>query len=768
MSTSTEFEDTIEPERECHLPPFARCKDSDPQVNDDSTGDIRDAWISRARVQWGIVLLAFAVRCLPIRNVFVDGQTLFTDSDSYYHLRRIAYNLASFPETLEHDPYLNFPAGAQAIWPQTLDWILALLLRPFYIIGGGALSAGRQQDFERVLVWLPPILGALTVWLLYRIALRHFGARVALVSALVLSVLPAHFWYSQIGFLDHHVVVALGATLLLGATMDLVRRCGARDTLVVPAAALGALLVANLAIWPGALLYVALGEAAMLSLWVASPTVETRRHAVDCLLVANLTAFVLIAPFSFGNQWSAWGRYSAVVLSNFQPWFFAVLALFAGAGSLLFHRVSTGSASLRVAAMLPIGVALLAASVAFIPELETSVRDSLQWLGRTDAFQSMVGESVPLFVLHGKFTGEIASSRLSYFIYLFPAAIAWLCFEWHTQGNRPALFGFVGWALVLFVFTLLQKRFFNTFSIALALTLGATLVKLYDVLGERFTLGRNLRIGCMTLVAIGLLTPSLAVYRGAVVGIASAIGGVSPEPNYRTEVNLARRDMTTWLRHHTPDTAGYLDSQGEPEYGVLARWGEGHFIKYVARRPTVMGNFGDDLGRDHFLLARSFFDAEPERSFEILESLKVRYVVIRSMSESRSMATALFNGDGSRLGRYRLLYEVRALSGTQVPAYKIFEFVKGVELTGSAPPRSLVVAELELVTNLGRETRFEMVTEADALGRYRLQLPYSTQGRPESTRTAARYQIRAGDSVEEVAIDEAAVQSGAQIPGPNF
>jgi asparagine N-glycosylation enzyme membrane subunit Stt3 len=757
-----------------HEPGRGLIWDGDLHVSNASDSDDGpETWVPHACVPWGLVLLAFAVRSLPVRSVFVDGQTFFTDGDSYYHLRRIAYNLASFPETLARDPYLNFPSGAEAIWPQTMDWVLALLLLPLGVGESAHLGAEGSRDFEIVLVWIAPVLGALTVGLLYRIASQHFGARIALVSALVLSVLPAHFWYSQVGFLDHHVLVALNATLLLGATMNLVRRCdeagSSRRTTWRSGIGWGALLAINVMTWPGALLYIALGEATLFALAVASSNPETRTRALDCLLLANLTAFVLVAPFCVGNHWSVWGTFSAVVLSNFQPWLFAILASQAAASSFAFDRLPAGSMASRIAVSIPVGLALLGTSVAFIPGLETSVLESAQWLGRTDAFQAMVGESVPLFVLHGKFTTEIASSRLSYFVYLFPVAVIWLCVERRIQGHRPSRYSFVAWALVLFAFTLLQKRFFNTFSIALALTMGAVLVTFSDVVRERFALGRTLRIGCVTAIAIGLLWPSFLVYRGALLGILGTMVGEPPAHTFRTDINLARREMTTWLRRNTPETAGYLDSQGEPEYGILARWGEGHFINYVARRPAVMGNFGDDLGRDHFLLARSFFTAEPEHSDEILTSLKVRYVVIRSMSESRAMAKTLFAGDGSRLGRYRLLHEVRPFSGTNVPSYKIFEFVKGADVSGTAPARSLVVAELDLVTNLGRKARFEMVTEADSSGQYRLRLPYATGTRgPDATHTADRYQIRIKGSRQPIAIGEQAIQSGSPVVGPHF
>lgn len=717
------------------------------------------------RVSWGIVVLAFAVRILPIRGVFIDGETYFTDSDSYYHLRRIAYNLAQFPRILDHDSYLNFPEGAKAIWPQTLDWILAALLWPFHHVAG-------ERDFERLLVWVPPVLGALTVWLLYRIALRYFGARVATLSALVLSVLPAHFWYSQIGFLDHHAAVSLCATLLLGVTMDLVSRCeretDSRKRLLGGAIAFGVLLAFNLMIWPGALLYVALAEAALLGLLIASACPTTRRRALECMFAANLAAFVAIAPFCLGNDWPQWGAFSAVVLSRFQPWMFAVVALHAGLSLLLFDRAFAGGVVLRLAAISLLGVLLLGASVVFLPELAQSAGDSAQWLGRTDSFQVLVGESVPLFMLHGEFTTRIASSRLSYFVYLFPLAIGWLAFEWRGAERRPALYSFVGWAVVMFGFTLLQKRFFNTFSVGLALTMGIALSRAAELLAERAAIKRNIRLGIVGLTALALLAPSLWFYSGSVVGIAKAMSGAPADLDRRGEINRVRREMTNWLRHDTPATSGFLDSRETPEYGVLARWGEGHFITYVSRRPTATGNFGDDLGRENFLLARSFFTAAPARAAEILETLGVRYLVVRSMSESRVMAKTLFARDGSRLGRYRLLYEVRPLESVDVPSYKIFEFVKGAELFGRAPARSLVRADLDLTTNLGRETHYEAVTESDEAGHYRLRLPYSTRGHSGSIAIAERYRIRVGGVVEEVTIDESTVLQGVRVEGPSF
>lgn len=720
-----------------------------------------------------IAALAFVIRALPVRNVFIDGQVYFTDSDSYYHLRRIVYNLASFPNTIEHDLYLNFPDGGRAIWPQALDWMLGVLVSPVYAIAG-------EQGVERVLVWVPPLVGSLTVYWLYRIAERHVGQAEAAASALVLSVLSAHFWYSQIGFLDHHVVVAFCATLLFGSALSTVDACDRatveRAALVRKAVTLGVLMAWSLLVWPGAILYVALAQVGLLGVLVLSPVLASRHRAGAVIGIANAVALVGVAPFSVGNDWPQWGPYSAVVLSNFQPWFFFVTALLAAVKLQLLSRPAMAGVAARIAASIAIGGVLVGISLLALPGLEASVLDSAQWLGRTDAFQAMVGESMPLFRLHGAFTTQIASSRLSFFIYLFPVVIVALAYRFRDHERRALLLTFVAWAVVLFVFTLMQKRFFNTFSVMMALTMGITCVEAYRGLVARAAIGERLALYTVLCASLALLAPSLWVYKGPAVELVAAAFGEAPPRNGRIDINVKRRAMASWLRENTPETSGFIDASLAPEYGVLARWGEGHFIKYTGRRPSVMGNFGDDLGREHFLLARSYFEAAPERASEILETLRVRYVVIRSAYESRPMARALFDRDGSRLGRYRLLHEVAPLSGTEVPSYKIFEFVKGAQLEGSAAPRSLVRVELRRVSNLGRSVRFEMVTEADRSGRYRVRLPYATAsggigaqgGTLDLGDDGSEYLVSSGGEVRRVAIEEASVQNGDVVSGPNF
>ena len=70
---------------------------------------------------------------------------------------------------------------------------------------------------------------------------------------------------------------------------------------------------------------------------------------------------------------------------------------------------------------------------------------------------------------------------------------------------------------------------------------------------------------------------------------------------------------------------------------MLAAWGDGHQLRYVAERPMVQDNFGDDVGERSFALAEAYF-AEPSEAaaLRIAEQLRARYVVVRGGGSGHS------------------------------------------------------------------------------------------------------------------------------------
>jgi asparagine N-glycosylation enzyme membrane subunit Stt3 len=720
---------------------------------------------------WLIFALALAIRSLQWTSVFVADRVIFFGNDAYYHMRRIVYALGRFPETLEFDRYVNFPQGAKVIWPPLFDAAIALLIRPFH-------QPSNEYFVERIVIWIPPLLGALTVVALFFLAKRTFGFAVAVVSSLILSVLSAHVWYSQIGFVDHHAAVSLFSTLLLASAMDLLSELSVspenRASIFAKAALMAILAGVILLLWPGAILYVVMVQVGLLLLLLTRDTRAEARMVARVLALANAISFTIILPFSAFNAWPQWSEFSPVVLSRFQPWFFGVLALYGLACTVLWEvsRLANMGVTVRARAIqaVALGALMLGASTLFLPELLLAASDAWQWMGQANDFQSMVTESRPLLLVQDRLGVEIAELRLSRFLYLFPPAAMALAWTTRERPDRAALLFFLAWSVTLCAITFLQKRFFNTFSVALALTAGWSCIWAYHMLTRRFAekLPRQLVLALLTTSSLWLLWPTLRAYVPALDNQIRAVQGKTVRLRPYEIKRLLLYQAAEWLREHTPETSGFFDATEEPEYGILASWDYGHMIKYLARRPTVLGNFGDDVGVMNFARGRRVFDSSRQEVAARLEELRVRYLIIGPNFEWRPLEKQLYDGNGSGMGRFRLLYESALPETSEHPRFKIFEFVRGAVVVGRAPEGQRVTASLSLITNLGESALFKVSAIADVDQTYRFRLPYANQGSPESVRPAPEYLISSSGEQTLISISERHVQTGARVAGPTF
>jgi dolichyl-diphosphooligosaccharide--protein glycosyltransferase len=156
--------------------------------------------VRAAAATLGLLALAFALRILNVGYVLGGAGVRFPSGrDELYHVRRIVYQVLRFPEPLDFDPYVSFPFGAKPVWPPFLDWAMAAGVRALGV-------AGDALAVERVIIWLPPLLGALSVALLADFGRRRFSLLAGAVAGLLLAVLPAHHVHSQLGQVDHQVV----------------------------------------------------------------------------------------------------------------------------------------------------------------------------------------------------------------------------------------------------------------------------------------------------------------------------------------------------------------------------------------------------------------------------------------------------------------------------------------------------------------------------------------------------------------------------------
>jgi dolichyl-diphosphooligosaccharide--protein glycosyltransferase len=727
-------------------------------------------------------------------RVLGENRVYAFGNDAYYHLRRIVYSVVNFPAVLEFDPYINFPVGAKPIWTPFLDLFVSALIRPWWGLGDGDFGA-----VERFAVWVPPVLGGICVVVSYALARRYFGFGPALLAGVVLSFLSGHFWYSQIGFIDHHAAVALMTTLLLGVAMSLLGLwAGGRDGEVWKKVLWAGVLTGGaVLVWPGTLIHLAMLEC---GLFVFLLTRADRAEALHCaawLAALHAVAFLCVAPFCLGNRWPQWGGLSPVVLSNFQPWFFGLIGIALLIARGLWTLDAPGaSRPRRLASLALAGGALLGVSLAVLPELRTGAAEAWSWLAKHDHFQIEVAESQPLLLTDGRLDLSVATSRLSYFVFAFPLALIALAFRVRRERERAALWLFLVWGAGLFAVTLLQRRFFNSLSVVLAITLAVCICWAYRALAARLggTAGRRaaLRLASGVVVVL-LMLPSLQIYGPHLSRLGSAVRGETLTLPPKAAATRSAVQMSAWLRSQSPPTVGWLDSAQRPHYGVLAPWYLGHIIKYVARRPTVVDNFGDDVSLASFAWSQEYYRGTEADALPELDARQVRYVVVQRRQEyeleedlvPEMLFHSLYIRDGSRfagdaenaaevpaLTRHRLVFESRGLpienASDLPPIFKVYEVVPGARVVGRAAPGSEVRIGLGVKTNQQRSFTYEASARANARGRYELRLPYATREGPRSTTTDPAYTLTCDAQTRFLAVREQDVRQGGRVVGPTL
>jgi asparagine N-glycosylation enzyme membrane subunit Stt3 len=739
-----------------------------------------------------LAALALLVRALPFPAVFAPTGVHPSTPDAYYHLRRIAYTVVGFPRFLDFDPYLAFPDGGRPIWPPLFDFALAVLARLW-------LGPQSGPPLEELLMWTPPLLGAATVLALFLIARRVWGWLAGCIAGLLLALLPAHFVYSRLGELDHHAAVALAVTLVFGAALTRIRlRDAPPGSLLADALPLGAALAFALLLWPGCLLAVLTADAALLLCILArerrDPAVALARR---CAL-AHALALLAVAPFAWGNVWERWGSFSPVVLSRFQPLLLAAGAVCFGLLGEGFQRLRfPGTFARRTLAALAVGGAVLALFAAAAPGILSGSGDAWSWLAKREDFQARVAESQPMLRLGPDgIDTEILQRVFTRLALVTPVLLLALALGARGRQDAAERLFLAGWTAVWLAAALAQQRFVNELSLPYALLIAVCAADLVRAVGRRLESRAWRLAGALVglAAAVWLLAPIwdfhapyLANLRRALRGEPARLSGWQPEQRALTRVGH-------WLAEHTPPTAGYWDSSQRPEYGVLAAWGDGHQLRYVAERPMVQDNFGDDVSERSFALAESYFAApDEEEALRIAEQLRARYVVVRGggsghsqgyppgsvfarMHRLRGAEASLPAAGGApperipALAHHRLLFDAEVRWGASHglrPQYKVFEIVAGARIAGRAAPGAAVRAELPIRLGRSGGMVFADETEAGPDGAYQIVVPYSNDGSgPREIRPADAYRVRSGGREVRVSVSDTQVREGARVEAP--
>jgi dolichyl-diphosphooligosaccharide--protein glycosyltransferase len=742
-------------------------------------------------VALGLFVTALLVRLIPWRSVFQPDGVVPYGGDAYYHMFRIRDTVERFPAILQFDPMMNFPDGAEPIWPPTFDWIVAALLR----IGVGPDA---PQTLEHWIMWVAPLLGAATVVGVYFLGRHFFSPKIGGFAALLLAILPAHFNYSQLGFADHHVAVSLVAMGLLWLAMQLFAEPAADSAESSDVRGLKAAIWLGLAagglllIWPGALIHIAILQVALVVRLLATRDAASAICWAKRFALLHGVMFVVVSPLALGHDWLRWGRFSPVVLSNFQPIYLGAAALAFLLCAWFWPRLPIAAQPIgRAAVAGALGVAMASMLFGLIPELQLGAVDSWTWLSRGEEFQAAVGESVPLFRRGAEFDWQLPGVLFGASIFFVPIALVALATSVAGRGDRAF---FLWWTAAFFLATLYQRRFMDTYAIPHALLVAWFALDCFERTSLRFAGRRSARRGlaiAMIVAVLALMWPIHERYERDLRDLVLAARGEDPPLRGLAGRIRLIRDAAIWLRDYSPEPTG-------PGYSILGPWDTGHLIQYVAGRPVVQNNFGDDIAQENFDRAERYFSAVDENeAIEILAPARVRYVLARSTGSGHaifgytptSMTSRLFAARGSRgqidgidgipptqvqaLERHRLVFESSALAttgsqGVSATFVKLFEIVPGAEILGRAPAGVLVRFRLKLQSRNGGGFVYEAASVADDAGRYRVRLPYSNETFSPDIRMAPSWHAIVGDETIPFRVSEAAVEQRLEIEGPEF
>jgi oligosaccharyl transferase (archaeosortase A-associated) len=600
-----------------------------------------------------VALAALAAFTLWNRTRFwgrfvVDGRTLLSGNDPFYHLRSVQYVVNNYPGTMPFDPWTYFSYGtANSQFGTLFDQLMATVA---LVVGLGSPS---DELVRTVVLFAPAVFGAAVMIPAYLLGRRLGGRAGGVVSAAVIALgAGGVLQKGMAGTADHQVAEALfQAIAVVGVVVALAvarrekpvwelvraREFGALRRSLGWATLAGVAIAAYLWVWPpGVLLLGVLGLFFLVHLSVEYVRGNSPEHAAFAGAVALTTAGVLQLPMLNTLGLTATGR------SLLQPG----LAIGVAAGCVfvawLARRWDASGQPARYFPLLIFGVVAVVTVLTAVVLPDTFGYFVTQ-LDRVVGF--VTGQSAQAATVVEARPGSLDTAYRAYKLAAVTALLgAGVLLGKQVLDDDPGGEGLlvVLWAAVMLSATLTQGRFAYYLAVPVGALNAALIGKAAGYIGSIGEDGAVETYQVLTVVVIVLvvLAPMLLIFptATAVAQQNQAPGGVT-----------GWQGSLEWMEENTPAEGQFGNPDGDPmtyygtfdrtedydypegAYGVMSWWDYGHWITNIGERIPNANPFqqgATDAAR--FLLAQDETEAAAVLQEVDEDDATTRYVMIDS------------------------------------------------------------------------------------------------------------------------------------------
>lgn len=559
-----------------------------------------------------IFILGFCIRFIPFYNILSRVPSPIQTPDAHYHTRRVINTIQHYPHLPVYDAYLSYPTGGYCIWPPAFDFICAT------IIYGVFLGHPTVSQIEWGCALYPIFYGLIIIFMVYYLAKKLIDRRTALLSSVIIAVLPVSVLWSRLGYHDHHIAEAL---ILLIITYFLTR---VREQDAISIVGLGITMGLGLLMWQGVILFAGLIFVILV----------VRRHFR--LFWSFGIALLMILPFSIQTHFPD-SPFSYRGLSMLH----IILLLSAFLILLILHGIRQKSRLSILFGLIFIG---LITFIIFTP----SFLKGFAFIFKRDPWLANILEFQPLMIHSGYWETTMANMLYGRAYYVWPVLTALIYIE--KRQPRVAVLCIITILTGLMAF--MGRRYTVWFGPLYALILAYGFCRIWDLLSnyKKFFI----KYPAMILLTVIVFQPVIKYF--------PTIRTLSPQFD-----ELA---VYAWIREHTPVTSYYDKPTKKPEYGIMCFWGDGHYLLYYTHRPVSASNFGNDV--PNFDLVNRFYLSLTEGEADaLLDSLHCRYIYTSSWQYHMRFAALYLNRQSSEYFNYYPTRDQRGvISSIMMPTEK--------------------------------------------------------------------------------------------------